>query len=121
MTDTATFAPYCRVTEKNVGAFRKRLPAEPTVTEMAELFRVLGNATRVRILAALKDEPLCVSCLSKVLGAEQSAVSQQLKVLRHNKLVKYRKEGKLTIYELNDHHIDELIGIASDHVTDSDR
>ena len=107
---------YCRVTNDNAPSYRRSLPAEDAVAATGELFRVLGSPTRVRILSVLKEQPLCVSCLSTVLEMEQSAVSQQLKVLRHNRLVKSRRVGKLSVYSLDDQHVDGLIRLALDHV-----
>lgn len=108
--------PYCRVTPETADAFRQEIPPESQVSSMGELFRVLGNPTRLRILSALLNEPLCVSCLTAVIQMDQSAVSQQLKVLRHNRLVSVRREGKLSIYSLADDHVRHLLNTALDHV-----
>lgn len=83
---------------------------------MASLFRVLGDPNRIRILSALRSEPMCVKDLALVLGMERTAVSHQLTVLRHNRLVRYRKEGKMTVYALDDNHVESLFSVGFDHV-----
>ncbi|ACV69546.1 ArsR/SmtB family transcription factor [Desulfohalobium retbaense] len=84
--------------------------------EVAELFKVLGDATRVKILYSLSQAELCVCDLSRVLGMSVSAVSHQLRVLRAARLVAYRKEGKMAFYRLNDDHVRTLFQQALDHV-----
>ena len=78
---------------------------ETTVQRLAETFKVLGDATRTKIIFALSQEELCVCDIANLLGTTKSAVSHQLRVLRNMKLVKYRKEGKMAFYSLDDEHI----------------
>lgn len=91
-------------------------PQETTLNDTADLFKVLGDRTRVRILSFLRQGPLCVNDLSALLDMHQTAVSHQLKVLRHNRLVGYEKAGKMAIYRLSDSHIEALFDMASEHV-----
>lgn len=92
------------------------LPEERVVHSLADLFRVLGDPTRVRILSVLQHRPMCVSNLASVLGMHQTAISHQLKVLRYNRLVKYKKEGKLAIYSLDDDHVEVLFSVGLEHI-----
>lgn len=95
-----------------------RLPEEAELQDTAELFRVLGDRTRVRILSLLRQGPLCVNDLAALLGMHQTAVSHQLKVLRHNRLIGYRKNGKMSIYRLADSHVAALFDVAREHIAE---
>jgi len=90
-------------------------PAEAVVT-LAETFKVLGDPTRLRIVFALSRDELCVCDLANVLGVSQSVVSHSLRALRQMRLVRYRKEGKIAYYVLDDEHIGSLLGQGFRHV-----
>ncbi len=85
---------------------------------LAETFRVLGDATRVKIAFALSHEELCVCDLANLLGVSQSAVSHSLRTLRQMRLVRFRKEGKIAYYKLDDEHIDNLLQEGFRHIQD---
>jgi len=104
------------VNEKHVEKARKALSPEREVLAVAEMFRNLGDPTRVKILQSLTVEELCVCDLAKLLGVSESATSHQLRVLRSQKLVRFRKEGKMAYYSLDDEHIDTLMREALRHV-----
>lgn len=104
------------VNEAHVRSARQALSPEREVVSLAETFRTLGDPTRVKILQALSVEELCVCDLAKLLGISESATSHQLRVLRSQKLVRYRKEGKMAFYSLDDAHIDGLMKEALRHV-----
>jgi len=104
------------VNEKHVEKARKALSPEREVLAVAEMFRNLGDPTRVKILQALAVEELCVCDLAKILGVSESATSHQLRVLRSQKLVRYRKEGKMAFYSLDDEHVDSLMREVLRHV-----
>ena len=87
-----------------------------TVQRMAATFKVLGDPTRIRILDALSREELCVCDLALLLGMSSSAISHQLRVLRDARLVKYRKEGKMAFYSLDDNHVLTLFEQGLEHV-----
>lgn len=87
-----------------------------SVQLLAETFRVLGDPTRVKIVFALAHEELCVCDLATIVDASQSAVSHSLRALRQMDLVRYRKEGKIAYYSLDDDHIGRLIEEGFDHV-----
>ncbi|MEE9904579.1 ArsR/SmtB family transcription factor [Chlorobium sp.] len=84
--------------------------------ELAQLFKVLGDNTRIRILDALYLSELCVCDITALLGMNQSAVSHQLRVLRDARIVKSRKQGKNVLYSLDDEHISGLVRMGSEHV-----
>ena len=109
----------CQVTcihEDRVRKARRRMVDESTSVHLAELFRVLGDPTRIRILSALQEEELCVCDLAATVGSTQSAVSHQLRLLRAARLVKYRKEGKMVFYSLDDDHVARLFREGMEHV-----
>lgn len=92
------------------------LPDEDALYDLAELFKVFGDSTRVRILFALFDSELCVCDLSEALDMTQSAISHQLQILRTNKLVKSRREGKQVYYSLADQHVVTIIAQGLSHI-----
>ena len=95
---------------------RGRLLGERSVAALAETFRALGDATRVRILDALSRAELCVQDLAGLLGLTQSAVSHQLRLLRGMRLVRARRDGRLVYYALDDDHIVKLFKQGLEHV-----
>jgi len=95
------------------------MPPDGTVHALAETFRAMSDPTRVRIIAALAKQELCVSDLAEMVGLTTSAISHQLRLLRGQRLVKYRKEGKLVFYMLDDEHIERLFAEGLRHVGDA--
>ena len=111
--------PGCEITlvhEDTVEAVRKTLPEDELLYDLADFFKVFGDTTRIKILQALYRSELCVCDLSAVLGASQSAVSHQLKILRLANLVKHRKEGKIVYYSLSDNHVSAILAQGLDHL-----
>lgn len=102
---------------ERVQAALRTIPADDTVNALAETFRALSDPTRVRIIAALSRQELTVSDLAAVLGISGSGVSHHLRLLRGQRLVKYRKQGKLVYYALDDHHISNLVAEGVRHVS----
>ncbi|MFH1915312.1 MAG: metalloregulator ArsR/SmtB family transcription factor [Pseudomonadota bacterium] len=100
----------------NVGKVRSGMLSERDFLFLAELFKALGDYTRVRMLYALSIHELCVCALAEVLDMSPSAISHQLRLLRAARLVRYRKEGKNVYYTLDDDHVRNLIGQGLDHV-----
>ena len=114
-----TFDDVCQinfVNEERVARAQKNMRPEKALFELADTFKVLGDATRVRILHALSLEELCVCDLAALIGATQSAISHQLRLLRAAKLVKFRKDGKMAYYSLDDDHIRNLFEEGLRHV-----
>ena len=99
-----------------VSAIRAALPPEAELTDMAELFKVFGDATRIKILNILAGRELCVCDIAAVLGLTQPAVSYQLKALRSAYLVKCRRDGKTAYYTLSDDHVATIVGMAKEHL-----
>ena len=92
------------------------MPDDDLLVDIAELFKVFGDSTRTKILAALSASEMCVACISTILNMSVSAVSHQLRILRQSKLVKTRREGKEIYYSLDDDHIGEIFTTALEHV-----
>ena len=106
------------VHEDTVARVLADLPDEETLYDLAELFKVFGDSTRIRILYALFEAELCVCDIARLLGLTQSAVSHQLRVLKASRLVKPRKEGKTVFYSLADDHVSRILAQGMDHVTE---
>ncbi|MFZ2947992.1 MAG: metalloregulator ArsR/SmtB family transcription factor [Desulfuromonadaceae bacterium] len=112
----------CTITlidEAKVAAVRKAMQPEQVLFRLAETFRVLGDPTRVRILHALSLEELCVCDIARLLGTTKSAVSHQLRLLRSMRVVKYRKEGRIVYYSLDDSHVGNLLHEGLSHIITS--
>ncbi len=94
------------------------LPDDETLYDLAELFKVFGDSTRIKILYALFEAELCVCDISKLLGLTQSAVSHQLRVLKNSRLVKFRRDGKTVFYSLADDHVRKIIAQGMEHINE---
>ncbi len=95
---------------------REEMPDEATLYDLSDFFKVLGDSTRISILFAIDGEPMCVCDIANLLGMTKSAVSHQLKILRQNDLVTYRKSGKNVFYTLADDHVRDIIEKAFEHI-----
>jgi ArsR family transcriptional regulator len=112
-------AGTCEVTFVNrekIAEVKKKLKPDSTVNQLAETFKALGDTTRLKIIYVLSQAELCVCDIAALLGLSDSAVSHQLRVLRNMRLVKYRKEGKMAYYTLDDDHIESLFKEGLKHV-----
>lgn len=94
----------------------EKLPPEEDLYNLAELFKVFGDSTRIRILFVLFEAEVCVCDLAQTLHMTQSAISHQLRILKANKLVKNRREGKSIFYSLSDDHVRTIIAQGLEHV-----
>ena len=92
------------------------MPEETELYDLAELFKVFGDSTRIRILFVLFEAEVCVCDLAKVLNMTQSAISHQLRILKANKLVNSRREGKSVFYSLADGHVRTIIAQVREHI-----
>ncbi len=92
---------------------------DSTVNDLAEFFKMFGDPTRLRILHALSVAEMCVCDLCEYLGMNQSAVSHQLKILRHSRLIKYRREGRNVYYSLDDEHIGQIMKVGLEHLMEN--
>jgi ArsR family transcriptional regulator, lead/cadmium/zinc/bismuth-responsive transcriptional repressor len=102
--------------EELVVRVKEQMPGSDYLAELSNLFKALGDFTRIRILNALLVSELCVCDLVSILEMNQSAISHQLRVLRSSKIVKHRKEGRNVYYSLDDSHVHQLIRQGLDHV-----
>lgn len=89
---------------------------EELLYDVADLFKLFSDSTRVRILVALSEKDLCVSDIAAMLGMNQTAISHQLRILKQNHLIKYRRDGKNMIYSLADDHVNMIINCAIEHI-----
>lgn len=92
------------------------LPEEELLYELADLFKIFADTTRIKILYALMSGPLSVSLISKIVGAQQSAVSHQLRILKQAHLVKFYRDGKNVFYSLADDHVHTMLDQGMSHV-----
>ncbi|MDD4503556.1 MAG: metalloregulator ArsR/SmtB family transcription factor [Clostridiaceae bacterium] len=104
--------------EEVVDKARKSMPEEETLYDLAELFKVFGDTTRIKILCSLFESEMCVCDIAALLAMNQSAISHQLRVLKQARLVKYRKEGKVVYYSLDDEHVKQIFDQGLVHVNE---
>lgn len=97
---------------------REELPDEEILYDLAEIFKVFGDTTRVKILYALFESELCVNDIATCLHMTPSAVSHQLRILKASKLVKFRRDGKITYYALDDDHVRTMISLGMEHISE---
>lgn len=111
----------CPPHEKNLDGVQKTkacLPDESKLYQLSELYKVFGDSTRIRILFALAQQELCVCDIADTLEMTQSAISHQLRVLKTNKLVKSRREGKQIFYSLDDEHVNTILSQGLSHINE---
>ncbi|MBR1813140.1 MAG: winged helix-turn-helix transcriptional regulator [Lachnospiraceae bacterium] len=109
----------CEVTEVHedlLKVVREKMPSEDELYDLAELFKIFGDSTRIRILFVLLEAEVCVCDLAEALSMTQSAVSHQLRILKASKLVKSRREGKTVYYSLADDHVLSIISQGLEHI-----
>ena len=102
--------------EDVVSRVRERIPNETEFAELSEFFKIFGNPTRLKIISLLAVEDLCVCDICEALELNQTTVSNQLRILRANNLVKYQKEGKMARYSLTDLHIEMIYKVGLEHI-----
>ena len=106
---------YLSVDEEKVERIRKTLGVNDISNRMAEIFKVLCDPTRLRIVQALEMDELCVCDIAALMGLTQPSVSHHLKTLRQTGMVKYRKVGKMALYSLKYIHVSALLAVSRDH------
>lgn len=106
----------CEVHENLLKIVNETIPAETELYDLAELFKIFGDSTRIRILYVLFEAEVCVCDLAQALDMTQSAISHQLKILKQSRLVKSRREGKSIFYSLADEHVETIIGKGREHI-----
>jgi ArsR family transcriptional regulator len=100
---------------------KKKVPEDEFLYDMAEFFKIFGDSTRIKILTLLFHSEMCVCDISFALNISQSAVSHQLRILRQSKLVKFRKDGKVVYYSLDDDHIKQIYNMAFEHLKEGEK
>jgi len=105
--------------EDIVNLVKSRMPKEESLYDLAELFKVFGDTTRIKILWALDASEMCVCDIAVLLNMTQSAISHQLRVLKQAKLVRSRKEGKIVYYSLDDEHVRQIFDQGLVHISES--
>lgn len=116
VTISAACDDACAGTEADIAEVKEKLVDEAAAMELADLFKALGDPTRVKIIHALLQSELCVHDLTQVLEMGQSAVSHQLRLLRNMRIVKRRKVGKTVFYSLDDDHVEQLFVLTLQHL-----
>lgn len=106
----------CQYNLQIVNRLKNQIPDDDTIDNLAEMFKVFGDNTRIRILWALFDKELCVYDIANKLGMSQSAISHQLKTLKQARLIKSRRDGKNAFYSLDDDHVKKIIEQMLIHV-----
>ena len=97
---------------------RERLPDEEVLYDLAELYKIFGDTTRVKLLYILFEGEMCVQHMAELLQVSQSAVSHQLRILKGARLVRYRRDGKTVYYALADDHVREILACGMEHITE---
>lgn len=104
--------------EELVNEVSKSIPDDETLYDLADLFKVFGDSTRIKVLCALFQAEMCVCDIAALLGMTQSAISHQLRVLKQTRLVKYRREGKVVYYSLDDEHVKSIFDQGLIHISE---
>lgn len=115
-TQTDDICSIKEVHKEQIKKAKTNLETDETYNKLAETFKIFGNTTRLKIMTLLSEENLCVCDLCEALNMSQSAISHQLRTLRSQNLVKYKKEGKQARYSLADKHVIEILKIGTEHV-----
>ncbi|MDO5859480.1 helix-turn-helix transcriptional regulator [Methanobrevibacter sp.] len=102
--------------EDAVARVKERMPSEDEYSDLSEFFKIFGNPTRLKIISLLCVEDLCVCDICEALELNQTTVSNQLRILRANNIVKYQKEGKMARYSLTDLHIEMIYKVGLEHI-----
>ena len=111
-----TQCDYLHTHQEVIDRITQTLPPQENLYDLAELYKVFGDSTRIRLLYVLMEEELCVCDLASLLGISLSAVSHQLRILKQARLVKFRKEGKTVFYSLADNHVKTIIAQGMEHI-----
>lgn len=114
--DDAPVCEYMHAHENTVKAVKQQMPPDEQLYDLAELYKIFGDSTRIKILYVLFESEMCVCDISTLLGLSQSAVSHQLKILRQADLIKPRRDGKQVFYSLADEHVKTIISNGMEHI-----
>ncbi|WP_349948911.1 metalloregulator ArsR/SmtB family transcription factor [Lacrimispora sp. BS-2] len=106
------------VHENVVNQVLKAMPQDQELLDLADFFKVFGDATRIKILYVLSQSEMCVCDIANLLKMGQSAISHQLRILKQMRLVKFRREGKTVFYSLADGHIESILAQGMEHINE---
>ena len=109
---------HCHCPAEHTELKDRAIPDDNVLYDVSELFKIFGDATRVKILFLLLKEEMCVCDIAGLLGIQQSAISHQLRVLKNARLVKFRRDGKTVFYSLADGHVETMLNQGIEHVTE---
>lgn len=107
------------IDEEKINKVRQKMPKDELLFDLAELFKVFGDSTRMKIICALLEDELCVGDIAVITNSTPSAISHQLRVLKQAKLVKYRKDGKSVYYSLDDEHVKQIFEKGREHIEEA--
>jgi DNA-binding transcriptional ArsR family regulator len=116
--NTVDSCDYIYAHEELIDKVNQVMPDEEILYDLAELFKIFGDSTRIKILYVLFESEMCVCDIAQLLKMTQSAISHQLRALKQSKLVKYRREGKTVFYSLADSHVRTIIDQGMEHVAE---
>ena len=116
--DRALCCEETEVHEDAVEQVRSQLPQDEVLYDLAELFKIFGDSTRIKILYVLLEAEMCVCDIAQLLNMNQSAISHQLRVLKQSQLVKFRREGKTVFYSLADGHVRTILSQGMEHLAE---
>ena len=118
MTNDIPSCEYMHVHPDAVEKIKGLMPDDDRLIDLAELFKVFGDSTRIKILSALSGGELCVCDISTLVGMTSSAVSHQLKILKNAELVRFRRDGKTVFYSLADGHVNTILKQGLEHINE---
>ena len=107
---------YITIDKETANEIENKMPEESELYELADLFKVFGDSTRIKILYVLFENEMCVHDIANILNMTQSAISHQLRILKQNRLVRFRKEGKTVLYTLADEHVFTILRQGIEHI-----
>ncbi len=109
---------YIHAHDEIIAQVNQNMPDDEILYDLAELFKIFGDSTRIKILYVLFESEMCVCDIAQLLNMTQSAISHQLRALKQSKLVKYRREGKTVFYSLADDHVHTIINQGMEHLAE---
>lgn len=116
--NTVETCEYIHAHEETVKSVRKLMPSDEDLYDLAELYKIFGDSTRIKILYILLENEMCVCDISTLIGVSQSAVSHQLRQLKQANLIKPRRDGKTVFYSLADEHVRTIISNGMEHISE---
>ena len=118
MTNETPSCEYMHAHDELIEKVKNDMPDEIMLYDLAELYKVFADSTRIKILYCLFESEMCVCDIAQLLGMTTSAISHQLRVLKQSKLVKFRRDGKTVFYSLSDDHVRTIIGMGMEHISE---